>query len=178
MTKMTLPMAGMPSVITESFRSVLAAHGYVLARAETLCGPPFVQVVALNDATTEAVLREAGNNTAMALWSIDETLESEESPAHSANDFAVPKNWPRCPHCGDPTATGQITCGRPTRAGRHRVDHGPGARPAQPCSVPRRGNQPSLGDRPRRGKSSPRVRRARRTGWSPSRPRTPHGSPG
>lgn len=70
---MTLPMAAMPAVIAESLKSVLAAHGYAIARQQPVCGPPFIEVHALDEPATAAVLREVGNNTTQALFAIDES---------------------------------------------------------------------------------------------------------
>ena len=73
MTKMILPMGEVPGVVRESVREVLRARGFTIARA---VGAKFA--VPLEEAVLENALRELGNNTAQALWSIDQALNAPQ----------------------------------------------------------------------------------------------------
>lgn len=71
---MTLPMAGMPAVISQSVADVLRAHGYVIARRVPTTAPVGVPMIAVELGPDEAaeVIRECGRNTTQALFVLDE----------------------------------------------------------------------------------------------------------
>lgn len=73
-TKVTLPLGEMPGVIRESVRSVLAAHGYVIAEKS----PDGDDPAPLSDAEFEILLVEVGRNVAGTLaLSLDENPENQ-----------------------------------------------------------------------------------------------------
>jgi hypothetical protein len=69
-----IPLRDAPAVLTESLACVLRAHGYVIAkRSIDQLGPQafVVDIEQLSDTELAAVLREAGNNGAQALTSLE-----------------------------------------------------------------------------------------------------------
>jgi hypothetical protein len=63
--KVLINLSDAPSVIAESVRSVLAAHNFVICRGNDTGFP-------VDDERYEQLLAEIGNNTAQALFALDE----------------------------------------------------------------------------------------------------------
>jgi hypothetical protein len=63
--KVLINLSDAPSVIAESVRSVLAAHNFVVCRGNDTGFP-------VDDERYEQLLAEIGNNTAQALFALDE----------------------------------------------------------------------------------------------------------
>jgi hypothetical protein len=63
--KVLINLSDAPSVIAESVRSVLAAHNFVVCRGNDTGFP-------VDDQRYEQLLAEIGNNTAQAMYALDE----------------------------------------------------------------------------------------------------------
>jgi hypothetical protein len=63
--KVLINLSDAPSVIAESVRSVLAAHNFVVCRGNDTGFP-------VDDERYEQLLKEIGNNTAQAMYALDE----------------------------------------------------------------------------------------------------------
>lgn len=77
-TTLHVPMAELPAAITESVRSVLAAHGFVIARLVKVPSDPCLLATGeeLSDRERDEVLCEIGRNTAMAIVCLDTNEEN------------------------------------------------------------------------------------------------------